>query len=483
MCYSLKTMKNSLPPLWVSCIPLVCLVALISLVVALFGDNALSGASQVVLLIAAAICVSLGLLIKSLTFETFEKALTDKIASVSIALVILLLIGALSGSWMVSGIVPTLIYYGMYILQPAWFLAAACIICAIVSVMTGSSWTTVATIGIALMGIGQALGFSVGWTAGAIISGAYFGDKMSPLSDTTVMASSTVGVPLFTHIRYMMGTTWPTFTITIIVFLFVGIVMGAEGESDIVEISEGLQRTFCISPWLLLVPCVTGYMIYKKYPSVAILFVSIMMACIAALIAQPERLYEISGTNARTIKTTVMGLLTMMYGDTNIDTGSETLNSLVSTSGMAGMTSTVWLIVCAMIFGAAMSSSKMLDSIVYSMLRWPKRPITMVGSTALVGIFLNLIMCDQYLSIIIASSMYKDAYIKNGYEAKLLSRTIEDSATVTSPIIPWTTCGMTQSSVLGISTLAYAPYCVFNYLSPLITILMSLRIKPKKNIE
>ena len=476
----LINMANKLPPLWISCIPLFTLVVLISVVVTLFGDGALGGASQIVLLLAAAVCVTLGLLTKSLTFESFEKSLTEKISSVSIALVILLLIGALSGSWMVSGIVPTLIYYGMYILQPAWFLVAACIICAVVSLMTGSSWTTVATIGIALMGIGQALGFSIGWTAGAIISGAYFGDKMSPLSDTTVMASSTVGVPLFTHIRYMMGTTWPTFGITLIVFFLIGIVRGAEGESDIAEISEGLQNTFTISPWLLIVPLITGFMIYKKMPSIAILFVSVIMACVAAAVAQPERLLEISGTGERNLKSTVMGLLTMMYGDTAIQTGSDTLNNLVSTSGMAGMTSTIWLIVCAMIFGAAMSASKMLDSIVYSMLRWPKRPITMVGSTTLVGIFLNLIMCDQYLSIIIASSMYKDAYEKNGYEARLLSRTIEDSATVTSPIIPWTTCGMTQASVLGVSTLAYAPYCIFNYLSPVMTIIMSLRVKQKR---
>lgn len=473
-------MKNSLPPLWVSCIPLLVLVVLISVVVALFGDDALSGASQIVLLISAAVCVALGLITKTLSFESFEKAISEKIASVSIALVILLLIGALSGSWMVSGIVPTLIYYGMYILQPAWFLVAACVICALVSLMTGSSWTTVATIGIALMGIGQALGFSVGWTAGAIISGAYFGDKMSPLSDTTVMASSTVGVPLFDHIRYMMGTTWPTFSITLIVFLLVGLIRGAEGESDIVEISQGLQNTFCISPWLLLVPVVTGIMIYKKMPSIAILFISVMMACIAASVAQTDKLYEISESGEQSFKSAIMGLLTMMYGDTNIQTGNETLNNLVSTSGMAGMISTIWLIVSAMIFGAAMSASKMLDSIVYSMLRWPKSPVTMVGNTALVGIFLNLIMCDQYLSIIIASSMYKDAYEKNGYEARLLSRTIEDSATVTSPIIPWTTCGMTQASVLGVSTLTYAPYCIFNYVSPLMTVLMSLRIKKKK---
>ena len=473
-------MKNQLPPVWISCIPLLVLVILISVAVSLFGDNALNGASQLVLLLSSSVCVMLGLSIKSMTFRDFEKTITEKIASVSIALVILLLIGALSGTWMVSGIVPTLIYYGMYILQPAWFLVSACVICAVVSLMVGSSWTTVATIGIALMGIGQALGFSIGWTAGAIISGAYFGDKMSPLSDTTVMASSTVGVPLCTHIRYMMGTTWPTFSITLIVFLIVGIVKGAEGVSDVAEVSNGLRSTFCISPWLLTVPVATGYMIYRKLPSVAILFLSVIMACVAALIAQPERLLEIAGTGDTSVKSTVIGLLTMMYGETNIDTGSEMLNSLVSTSGMAGMISTIWLIVCAMIFGAAMTASKMLDSIVFSMLRRTKNAVAMVGSTAVMCIFLNLIMCDQYLSIIIASSMYKDAYLDNGYEPKLLSRTIEDSATVTSPIIPWTTCGMTQANVLGVSTLTYAPYCIFNYLSPMVTVLMALRVKKSK---
>ncbi len=473
-------MKNQLPPVWISCLPLLVLVALISVAVSLFGDNALNGASQLVLLLSSSVCVMLGLSIKSMTFRDFEKTLTEKIASVSIALVILLLIGALSGTWMVSGIVPTLIYYGMYILQPAWFLVSACVICAVVSLMVGSSWTTVATIGIALMGIGQALGFSIGWTAGAIISGAYFGDKMSPLSDTTVMASSTVGVPLFTHIRYMMGTTWPTFTITLVVFLLVGIVKGAEGESDVAAVSNGLCNTFCISPWLLIVPVATGYMIYKKLPSVAILFLSVIMACVASLIAQQDRLLEIAGTGNASVKSTVIGLLTMMYGETNIDTGDEMLNSLVSTSGMAGMISTIWLIVCAMIFGASMTASKMLDSIVFSMLRRPKNAVAMVGSTAVMGIFLNLIMCDQYLSIIIASSMYKDAYLDNGYEPRLLSRTIEDSATVTSPIIPWTTCGMTQANVLGVSTLTYAPYCIFNYLSPVVTVLMALRVKKNK---
>ena len=218
-----------------------------------------------------------------------------------------------------------------------------------------------------------------------------------------------------------MGTTWPTFSITLIVFLLEGIVKGAEGVSDVAEVSTGLRNTFCISPWLLLVPVATGYMIYKKLPSVAILFLSVIMACVAALIAQPERLLEIAGTGETSVKSTVIGLLTMMYGETNIDTGSEMLNSLVSTSGMAGM-----------------------------------------------------------ISIIIASSMYKDAYLDNGYEPKLLSRTIEDSATVTSPIIPWTTCGMTQANVLGVSTLTYAPYCIFNYLSPVVTVLMALRVKKNK---
>ena len=452
-------------------IPLIFLCTLMALVISLFGDEALGGAAQIVLLTSAALAVTLALPGRHITFQKFEEAVSEKISSVAIALVILLLIGALAGSWMISGIVPTLIYYGMQILSPSWFLVAACIICAAVSIMTGSSWTTIATIGVALMGIGQALGLSAGWVGGAIVAGAYFGDKMSPLSDTTVMASSTCGVKLFDHIRFMMGTTVPTLSITLLAFLVVGWIVGTDGESDVSHIAQGLQATFCISPWLLVVPLITGVMIARRLPTLAILFCAVLMGTLTAVLVQPELLRQIAGDG--TDNGLVRGMLTMLYGDTHLETGIPMLNELVSTSGMMGMTSTIWLIICAMIFGAAMTSTGMLQCIVVRLLSWPRRPVSLVATTAVTGIVMNAILCDQYLSIIITSSMFKDAYARLGFDARLLSRTIEDTATVTSPLLPWSSCGMTQAHVLGISTLTYAPYALFNYLSPLMTVLVA----------
>jgi len=485
----------SMKSLYLSLIPLVFLCAMMALVISLFGDDALSGAAQIVLLTSAALAVAIAIatakgkrkrekgegngkiengelkIENGFKFQAFEDAVTEKIGSVAIALVILLLIGALAGSWMVSGIIPTLIYYGMQILSPSWFLVAACIVCAVVSIMTGSSWTTIATIGVALMGIGQALGLSPGWVGGAIVAGAYFGDKMSPLSDTTVMASSTCGVKLFAHIRFMMGTTVPTLAITLLVFLVVGWIVGAEGESDVSHIAQGLQSTFVISPWLLIVPLITGVMIARRLPTLAILFCAVLMGSATAVLVQPTLLHQISGDEST--RGLIRGLLTMLYGDTHLETGIPMLNDLVSTSGMMGMTATIWLIICAMIFGAAMTSTGMLLCIVEKLLSWPSRPISLVATTAISGILMNAILCDQYLSIIITSSMYKDAYRRLGLDTRLLSRTIEDSATVTSPLFPWSSCGMTQAHVLGISTLTYAPYALFNYLSPIMTVLMA----------
>lgn len=465
--------RDRTPPVWLSLVPLSLIVALIGCVVAVFGDDSLSGASQVALILGSACCVGIAMACGYLRFQDFEKAVTDKIASVSQAIVILLLIGALGGAWMVSGVVPTLIYYGMEVLHPQWFLPSTCLICAGVSLMTGSSWTTVATIGIALMGIGTALGFPEGWVAGAILSGAYFGDKISPLSDTTVMASSTVGTPLFQHIRYMLRTTLPTYGITLIIFTVASLLIGASGHNTTGQVRMALAHTFTLSPWLMLVPILTCLLIAKRLPSLVILFISVVMAAVAALWMQMPLLHTISGDESQGVASAFRGLMQMMYGSTSLDTGVPSLNSLVATRGMAGMMSTIWLIICAMIFGAAMSASRMLDSIMGAILRLARNLITLVSTTAAAGILLNLTTSDQYLSIILTSSLYRDTYQRMGLQPRLLSRTIEDSATVTSVLIPWNTCGMTQSSVLGVSTLAYAPYCFFCYLSPVVTIIAS----------
>lgn len=461
------------PSIYIACVPLVILVALIACVVSIFGDDSLSGASQVALLVATACSVCIGIFRGYITWADFEKAICEKVAGISSAIIILLLIGALGGAWMVSGVVPLLIYHGMNILHPTWFLVSACVICAAVSVMTGSSWTTIATIGIALLGIGKAQGFDEGWIAGAIISGAYFGDKISPLSDTTVLASSTVGTPLFTHIRYMLFTTIPTFSITLIIFALFGVLHGAEGVSDVAHVQLALSRTFNLSPWLLLVPVLTALMIARRMPSIAVLFLATLIACIAAVLTQGDLLDQIAGDDLGGLARRFKGTMIVVYGSTALDTGVPSLNDLVATRGMGGMMGTVWLILCATIFGAAMTVTRMVDSIMNGILHLVRGVVSLVASTAFVGFFFNVVTADQYLSIILTGNMFAEAYRKRGLQSRLLSRTAEDSATVTSVLIPWNTCGMTQSSVLGVATIAYLPYCFFNYLSPLMTILVA----------
>ncbi len=459
--------------------PLVLLVALISIVVSIFGDETLSGASQISLIVATAVCVSIGLLRKTITWADFEKALADKIGGVSGGIIILLLIGALGGSWMVGGIVPTLIYYGMQIMSPQWFLVSACIICALVSVITGSSWTTIATIGIALMGIGQALGFHPGWAAGAIISGAYFGDKISPLSDTTVLASSTAGTPLFTHIRYMLYTTVPTFLITLAIFTIEGLGHAPAATEHVQMVQQTLQQTFYISPMLLMVPVCTGLLIAMRLPSMVVLFLATLMGALTAAFTQGNLLDVIAGTDLEGFSQRIRGALIVVYGKTNLDTGVPELNDLVATRGMAGMLDTIWLIICAMLFGAAMTATGMLDTIMKALIRLVKGVVSLVATTAFTGVFLNIVSADQYLSIILSATMFGPTYKRYGLEPRLLSRTCEDSATVCSVLIPWNTCGMTQSHVLGVSTLIYAPFCFFCYLSPLMTVVASMFVKKK----
>lgn len=474
-------MKNSIS-LFIALVPLFVLVALIVIVVSIFGDETLSGASQVALLVATSVCVCIGLVTRKIKWDDFERGVGEKVAGVSSAIIILLLIGALGGAWMVSGIVPTLIYYGMEMMSPQWFLVSGCVICALVSLLTGSSWTTVATIGVALMGIGQALGFSEAWVAGAIISGAYFGDKISPLSDTTVLASSTVGTPLFTHIRYMLRTTVPTFLITLMIFTGEGLSHTPSASAHAAAVQQALDATFMLSPWLLVVPILTAILIALRLPSMVVLFLGALMGIIAAVVAQGELLDEIAGSGIDGIQQRIKGAMIVVYGSTSLDTGVPELNSLVATRGMTGMLSTIWLILCAMIFGAAMTVTGMLERIMQAILHLVRGTVSMVASTAFTGTLLNIICADQYLSIILTASMFQDTYKSRGYESRLLSRTCEDSATVTSVLVPWNTCGMTQSSVLGVSTLVYAPYAFFCYLSPLMTIFVAAIAFPKSAV-
>lgn len=464
---------NRIPHPLVSIIPVAVLIGFLALVISLFGSDSLSGGSQIALLMGMAVCVCLSMAVYRVPWSVFERQIKTTLGEVSITLLILLCVGMLAGSWIISGIVPTLIYYGVQIMSPQFFLVSSCLICALVSLLSGSSWTTVATIGVALLGIGHALGVSEAWTAGAIISGAYFGDKMSPLSDTTILASSVTGTDLFVHIRYMMYTTIPTFLITILIFLFAGLGRRGDVVLQVAEYTTGLADTFHISLWTLLVPLLTGILIARRVPSLIVLFLSSLMAGVVALLLQPHILCQVAGDEVSSASTLVRGLAITYYGSTEVDTGSSSLNELISTSGMAGMLNTVWLILCAMCFGAAMVASRMIDSITGTILRFVRNRVSLVSSTVGTGIFLNLTTGDQFISIVLTADIYKEVFQKEGYESRLLSRTTEDAATVTSVLIPWNTCGMTQSTVLGVPTFTYLPYCFFNLLSPIMSILVA----------
>ena len=467
--------KDKTPSAIVSLLPFVFLVAALSVVIYVFGTDALSGASQVALLFAAGFTVVLSMVLYKTSWKVFEESILDNITSVGTSIVILLLIGAVSGSWMISGVVPTMIYYGMKVIFPEIFLFACCIITALIAVMTGSSWTTIATIGVALVGIGTAQGYEPGWIAGAIISGAYFGDKISPLSDTTVLASSSAGTPLFTHIRFMMVTTVPSFLITLIIFLIVSLLHDVPSGSQVADFSNDLKSTFNITPWLLLVPVLTGILIAKKVSAIATLFIAAVIAGVAALLFQPHIIGIVADNAGRSLSFVdgFKGLSIMYYGATSVDTGNEALNSLVSTRGMTGMLSTVFLIITASCFGGTLVGSGMLQSLTDALVKFVHKRVAMVASTVGTGIFANMITGDQYLSILLTSSLYKKLYRERGYEPQLLSRSVEDSATVVSVLIPWNSCGMTQATVLKVATLEYLPYCFFNLLSPLMSIFIA----------
>ena len=467
------TPERPLSP-WLSLLPITVLVGLLALTIYIFGSDALGGGSQVSLLMATGICVLIGMGVLRRPWAAFEEAMVHNISGVGTAIIILLIIGALSGAWVVSGVVPTLIYYGVQVIHPDLFLLCTCIICAIVSVMTGSSWTTIATIGIALMGIGKAQGFHEGWIAGAIISGAYFGDKVSPLSDTTVLASSPTGTPLFTHIRYLMYTTIPSMVVALIIFGVAGLTHEVSDTSHIALFTDTLGSKFHITPWLLLVPVATGILIAKRVPSLITLFLSTLLAVIFALLFQPQLLTEVAGNiDGGGWVDSVKGIFTMLFGATQLETGSAEVNELIATRGMAGMMDTIWLILCAMCFGGAMAAGGMIEGITRLLTRFTRSRTSLVTSTVASGLFFNLSTADQYISIILTGNMFRDIYHAGGYESRLLSRTTEDAVTVTSVLVPWNTCGMTQATILGVATLTYLPYCFFNLISPLMSILVA----------
>lgn len=460
--------------------PILVLVGLLGTNVYLYGDDSLGGANQLALLLTAALAGIIGIKNGS-SFKSIMDGVSKSIASTSPAIIILLLIGSLAGTWLLSGIVPAMVYYGLQILNPKIFLVATCIICAIISLATGSSWSTIATIGIALLGIGKALGISEGLIGGAIISGAYFGDKMSPLSDTTNLAPAMAGTDLFTHIRYMMYTTIPNFIITLIIFLFLGFGIEESKAQNIQELLIAIENSFNISPWLFLVPLAVIVMIIKKTPALPALLVGTLLGGVFAVIFQPEIITQIAGINDNFFQASYVAIINAMGNEISITTTNEMINDLLSTGGMYGMLNTIWLILCAMMFGGVMEATGLLHRISSGIIQYAKNTGSVIATTACTCLFFNVTASDQYLSIVVTGRMYADTFKEKGLAPENLSRALEDSGTVTSVLIPWNTCGATQSAVLGVATFAYLPYCFFNIISPFMTILYGyLGIKIRK---
>ena len=475
-----KVIENRELNIWEALIPVFALVAMLAYNVYVFGDDALGGSNQFILLLGGAVAAIVGFFNK-VSYKQMLSEVAENVRSTTGALLILLMVGALSGTWLVSGIIPAMIYYGLQILNPTIFLAACVIICAIISIATGSSWTTAATVGIALIGIGEALGISLGMTAGAVLSGAYFGDKMSPLSDTTNLAPAMAGGDLFSHIRYMAWTTIPTVSITLVVFIILGFTITTSGVADTDAILKNIGAAFNISGWLFIVPVVVILLIVKKAPPLLALLIGTLLGGVFALIFQPEIVSSIGGGSSLNFETGYKGILNAITIDTAIETEDPALNDLFSSGGMSGMLGTIWLIVCAMVFGGSMEGIGSLQRITKSLLSIAKTNFGLFASTVGSCLALNVTASDQYLALVVPGRMFSNAYRERGLAPENLSRTLEDSGTVTSVLVPWNTCGAYHSGVLGVSVGDYFFYVIFNWLSPFMTLLFAaFQIKIKQ---
>ena len=464
--------KSKQPALWVAFIPILFLIIFLTVNVLLFGDSTLDGSNQIILMLAASIAAVLALRFK-ISWDSISNAIVENIGKAMPAILILLLIGSLSGTWMVSGVVPSMIYYGLKIINPKVFLLTAIVVCCLVSLATGSSWSTIATIGVALFGIGRALGIKEGLVAGAIISGAYFGDKMSPLSDTTNLAPAVAGTDLFTHVRYMVVTTTPSITLALIIFTIIGIFYNFNNtEMNIAGVVQDIQRQFYISPVLLLVPVILIVIIIKKVPALPSLMIGTLLGCLFAVIFQPGLIRSLSENGTDYLVQSYKTCMKAMFGDIRIDSQNTIVKELFHTTGMSGMLNTVWLILSAMAFGGSMEAAGFLARITQAIMSKVHSTGSLIMSTIFTSIFFNLTASDQYISIVVPGNMYAKAYHDKGLKPEVLSRTLEDGGTVTSVLIPWNTGGATQSRVLGVSTWTYMPYCFFNLINPLVAITM-----------
>ena len=474
--------KNTSITLFQALIPVVILVLLLAFNVYVYGDDALSGSNQFILLIGAAVAAVVGFRIK-VSYKAMLEAIGSNLKSTTGAILILLFVGALAGTWLLSGIIPAMIYYGLQILHPSIFLPACIVICAIISIATGSSWTTSATVGIALIGIGRALEIPVGMVAGAVISGAYFGDKLSPLSDTTNLAPAMAGTDLFTHIRYMSLTTIPSIVITLIVFLILGFFQQTSGNADTQLLLDSIDERFTINLGLFIVPLLVIVLIVRKAPPLVALMIGTLLGGIFALLYQPHLVVETAGAAKLTLISAYRGVINAITVDNSIVTSNELLNDLFTSGGMQGMLGTIWLIICAMVFGGIMDAIGGLQKLSHALLAKAESTFQLFAGTAASCITINLTASDQYLSIVLPGKMFDQAYRDRGLAPENLSRTLEDAGTVTSVLIPWNTCGAYQSGVLGVGVGEYFVFAIFNWLSPIMTLIYAyFGIKIKKLI-
>lgn len=469
------------PTILQSVIPIVVLIGLILLNVLLAADDTIAGANQLSLLFAAAVA-SVIAIYNRVSWSNLMKGVLHTLNTAMPAILILMMIGVLSGTWMLSGIIPAMIHYGLYILRPDYFLPAAVVISALISISTGSSWSTIATVGVALLGIGQALGFNEAVVAGAIVSGSYFGDKISPLSDTTNLAAATTSTPLFTHIRYMLYTTVPTIIITLILFVIISFTGDQQAvQADITSVQTAIMTHYNITPWLFIVPVIIIVMIAKKMPPAPALLIGGLLGGVFAIGFQPQMIASLSADNTLSISSIYQVITRAMYGSISLNTGDEIVNSLFSSGGMAGMMNTVWLIITAMIFGGIMEAGHFLERLTGAIIKRVSSVGGLVTTTAASCVLFNATAGDQYMAIVIPGKMFSKAFRKKGVASEVLSRTLEDAGTATSVLIPWNSCGATQAGVLGVATFSYLPYAFFCYISPLMTILYAwLNIKIRK---
>jgi NhaC family Na+:H+ antiporter len=467
-------MRSRILSLLLALIPIVVLLAMLSLDVIYFGADSSYGSNQIALLCAGAVAAGIAVA-RGTKWEVLYDGIVESIKSALGAILILLLIGALSGTWLISGVIPAMIYYGLDVLNPSTFLFAACVVCAVVSLATGSSWGTIGTVGVALMVIGQTLGIGEGWIAGAIISGAYFGDKMSPLSDTTNLAPAIAGTDLFTHIRYMTITTIPSMIVALLVFLIAGFMVDRnEGIVSVEQMQLAMESKFNLGWWLFLVPVGVIVLIARKMPAMPALFIGTLIGGVFAVIFQPEIITELAGGTFSFARSAYITIINAMSVATAIETGDPIINDLMSTKGMAGMMNTIWLILCALTFGGIMSAAGMLQRITSAILSGVNSAAGLVAATTGTCVMFNILAGDQYLAIVVPGRMFAKAYRDQNLAPENLSRTLEDSGTVTSVLIPWNTCGVAQAAMLKVATFAYAPYCIFNIVSPLMTILFAI---------